>query len=179
MTFLVQFIRFRRGGPEVVRTLPIAAENEVVVLQHVKERVGTSFWPMNAEALRVMDSGGRTLLDWVVPAPTQDVHASSELTPKSRAGPNSQGVEFKAPDAPRQRDHVGSTSAHPLNVGQAVSFTEDGGQEDSKGGYQIVGLADTGGGEAQYVIRSADQTSNQVAKEHELQEDLGERTRGR
>jgi hypothetical protein len=63
-------------------------------------------------------------------------------------------------------------------VGQAVSYTEDGKREDWKGGFQIVGLSGTGAGEAQYVIRNADQSSNRVAKEHELQEDLSERTRG-
>ena len=54
MTFLVQFIRFRRGVPEVVRTLPIAAADGIAALEHVKGRVGTGSWPMNADALRVM-----------------------------------------------------------------------------------------------------------------------------
>ena len=56
MTFLVQFIRFRRGVREVVRTLPIAAADGVAALERAKGRIGTGSWPMNTDALRVMDA---------------------------------------------------------------------------------------------------------------------------
>ncbi len=67
MSFLVQFIRFKRGTPEVLRTLPIAAEDAQGALQRAKSVIGTASCPPQTEALRVMDSGGRTLLDWKMP----------------------------------------------------------------------------------------------------------------
>ena len=67
MTFMVQFIRLRRGVPEVVRTLHLAATDEATALAQSKSLVGTASWPTRTDALRVMDDGGRTLLNWVVP----------------------------------------------------------------------------------------------------------------
>jgi hypothetical protein len=64
MSFLVQFIRFRRGTPEIIRTLPVAAENAQGALERARGVIGTASWPPQTEALRVMDGGGRTLLDW-------------------------------------------------------------------------------------------------------------------
>ncbi len=68
MSFLVQFIRFRRGTPEVIRTLSVAAEDAQDALTRARSVIGTASWPPQTEALRVMDSGGRTLLDWKMPA---------------------------------------------------------------------------------------------------------------
>ena len=68
MTFLVQFKRFRRGVPEVIRTLPVAAIDGAAALAYAKSLVGTRHWPGQTDALRVMDDRGRTLLDWTVPA---------------------------------------------------------------------------------------------------------------
>jgi hypothetical protein len=70
MKFMVQFIRFRRGAPEVVRTLHVAAADESTALARVKSLVGTASWPPRPDALRVMDDGGRTLINWVVPVAT-------------------------------------------------------------------------------------------------------------
>ena len=67
MTFMVQFIRLRRGVPEVVRTLHLAATDEATALAQAKSLVGTASWPTRTDALRVLDDGGRTLLNWVVP----------------------------------------------------------------------------------------------------------------
>ncbi len=67
MSFLVQFIRFRRGTPEVIRTLSVAAEDAQDALTRARSVIGTASWPSQTEALRVMDSGGRTLLDWKMP----------------------------------------------------------------------------------------------------------------
>ncbi len=63
----------------------------------------------------------------------------------------------------------------PLRKGRQVSAFPD---ASWKGGYEIVELPVPVDHEPQYVIRNADQSSNRVAKEHELQEDLSERTRG-
>ena len=72
MTFLVQFIRFRRGVPEVIRTLQLAAADGSSALARAKSLVGTASWPMRTDSLRVMDDGGRTLINWIVPvAPAQ------------------------------------------------------------------------------------------------------------
>ena len=72
MTFLVQFIRFRRGVPEVIRTLHLAAAEGSSALARAKGLVGTASWPMRTDGLRVMDEGGRTLINWIVPvAPAQ------------------------------------------------------------------------------------------------------------
>ncbi len=71
MSFLVQFIRFRRGTPEDIRTLSVAAEDAQDAqdaLTRARSVIGTASWPPQTEALRVMDSGGRTLLDWKMPA---------------------------------------------------------------------------------------------------------------
>ena len=68
MTFVVQFKRFRRGVPEVIRTLPVAAIDGAAALAYAKSLIGTRHWPGQTDALRVMDDRGRTLLDWTVPA---------------------------------------------------------------------------------------------------------------
>ncbi len=69
-TFMVQFLRFRRGVPEVVRTLHLGAAEESAALAQAKSLVGTASWPTRTDALRVMDDGGRTLINWVVPVAT-------------------------------------------------------------------------------------------------------------
>ena len=68
MTFVVQFKRFRRGVPEVIRTLPVATFDGAAALAYAKSLVGTRHWPVQTDVLRVMDDCGRTLLDWTVPA---------------------------------------------------------------------------------------------------------------
>ena len=77
--FLVQFIRFHRGAPEVTRTLSLNAANSTTVLERAKTLTGRGSWPVRTDALRVMDQGGRTLIKWDVPpstiAPTTILHA--------------------------------------------------------------------------------------------------------
>jgi hypothetical protein len=144
VTFLVQFFRFRRGVPEVIRTLNLAAENAEAALAGAK-RVVTASGPSRTEAIRVMDDGGRTLIDWRIP------------------------VETVQP-LPQRR--------HRFAAGQSIAYTEDGTRDDPRGGFEIVGLTDPGTHEPAYVIRTAEETSNRLVKEHELQEDLGARVRG-
>ena len=66
--FLVQFKRLRRGVPEVIRTLHFPAVDGAAALACAQSLAGTRHWPVRTDALRVMDDGGRTLLDWTVPA---------------------------------------------------------------------------------------------------------------
>jgi hypothetical protein len=67
MRFLVQFKRHRRGVPEVIATLPISAADGPAAFAFARSLIGMRRWPTRTDALRVMDDGGRTLLDWTVP----------------------------------------------------------------------------------------------------------------
>jgi len=64
MIFHFQFIRFRRGVPEVISQRRCEALEERAALARAKTLVGTSDWPSRAEAVRVLDDGGRTMSDW-------------------------------------------------------------------------------------------------------------------
>jgi hypothetical protein len=68
MTFIVQFRRLRRGVPEVIRELHVPSVDGAAALAAAQGLVRTRHWPARTDALRVMDDGGRTLLDWAVPA---------------------------------------------------------------------------------------------------------------
>ena len=103
MTFLVQFIRFRRGVPEVVRTQPIAAEDGAAALDRVKGRVGMGSWPMHTDALRLMDYGGRTVLNWIVPVPAGQP-PSSRLPQRMRIEPDPRSADHKVSEGlPQER----------------------------------------------------------------------------
>jgi hypothetical protein len=80
MTFLVQFLRIRRGVPEVVLTLGIDGADGPAALARAKGLLGTRSWPTRTDALRIMDEGGRTVIDWLVPMRT-------ELSALSTSGP--------------------------------------------------------------------------------------------
>ena len=75
--FLVQFKRLRRGVPEVIRTLHFPAVDGAAALACAQSLAGTRHWPVRTDALRVMDDGGRTLLDWTVPAAIAHLSTSS------------------------------------------------------------------------------------------------------
>jgi hypothetical protein len=47
--------------------------------------IGTRHWPVRTDALRVMDDGGRTLLDWTVPAGIQQPSTYARLSVKLAA----------------------------------------------------------------------------------------------
>ena len=64
MIFNFQFIRFRRGVPEVIGQRRCEAADGTAALARAKTLVGTSDWPPTAEAVRVLDDGGRRLSDW-------------------------------------------------------------------------------------------------------------------
>jgi hypothetical protein len=87
MKFLVQFKRYRRGVLEVIGTLPMAAADGAAALALARSPTGTRRWPPRTDALRVMDEGGRTLLDWTVPsAIAQPVTSSPSRVPPKLAG---------------------------------------------------------------------------------------------
>ncbi len=64
MKFLVQFVGFRRGVPEVIGATPLSAPVPETVQSTVKRLPGTAHWPFGTEAVRVLDEGGRTLAQW-------------------------------------------------------------------------------------------------------------------
>jgi hypothetical protein len=180
MTFLVQFKRFRRGIPEVIRTLPLASVDGAAALACAKSLAGTRRWPARTDALRVMDDGGRTLLDWTVPvAVAQPVTSSLTSVPEKPTGDEARPAPPNTMAEPSKESR--STPAlgrHLFAVGQSVSYAEDGQPKIWRGGYEIVRLDDPRD-EPQYAIRSADQSYDRIVHEHELREDLGARVRGR
>jgi hypothetical protein len=179
MTFLIQFKRFRRGVPEVIGTLPIAAADGAAALAFARSLAGMRRWPARTDALRVMDDGGRTLLDWAVPVATaQPVTYSPGPVPTEPAGKEPRPAPLMRAEQPEESPSTPALSQHHFAVGQAVSYAEDGQPEIWKGGYEIVRLDDPRG-EPQYAIRSADQSYDRIVHEHELCEDLGARIRGR
>ena len=180
MTFLVQFKRYRRGVLEVIGTQPVVAADGAAALAFVQSPAGMRRWPARTDALRVMDDGGRTLLDWTVPvAIVQPVTNSPRPVPAKTTGKESRPVPLMAAEHLEERPSAPAPlGQHRFAVGQAVSYAEDGRHEVWKGGYEIVRLDDPRG-EPQYAIRSADQSYDRIVHEHELREDLGARARGR
>jgi hypothetical protein len=179
MTFLIQFKRFRRGVPEVIGTLPIAAADGAAALAFARSLAGMRRWPSRTDALRVMDDGGRTLLDWIVPVATaQPVTSSPTPVPAKSTGTKLRPAPLLTAEHPEASRPTLASGEHLFAVGQAVSYAEDGQPETWKGGYEIVRLDDPHHG-ARYAIRSADQSYDRIVHEHELREDLGARGRGR
>ncbi len=179
MKFLVQFKRYRRGVLEVIGTLPIAATDGAAALGAAQSPSGMRRWPPRTDALRVMDEGGRTLLDWTVPAAiAQPVASPSNRVPTKPAGKEARPAPLLMAEQPEENLTTHLAGRHRFAVGQAVSYAEDGQPEIWKGGYEIVRLDDPRD-EPQYAIRSADQSYDRIVHEHELREDLGARARGR
>jgi len=179
MKFLVQFKRYRRGVPEVIGTLPIAATDGAAALGFAQSSAGMRRWPPRTDALRVMDDGGRTLLDWTVPATTMQPVTNSPIpVPAKAAVKEPRPAPLMTAEQPEESPTTRPTGRHRFAVGQAVSYAEDGRPEIWRGGYEIVRLDDPRD-EPQYAIRSADQSYDRIVYEHELREDLGARARGR
>ncbi len=179
MRFLVQFKRFRRGVPEVIGTLPIVAADGAAALALVRSLAGMRRWPTRTDALRLMDDGGRTLLDWTVPvAAAQPVTYAPGPVATKPAGKEMQPASLMTAEQPEESRSTPASGEHLFAVGQAISYAEDGQPETWKGGYEIVRLDDPRA-EPQYAIRSADQSYDRIVHEHELREDLGARARCR
>jgi len=177
MRFLVQFKRFRRGVTEVIGTLPIAAADGAAALAFARSLAGMRRWPTRTDAPRVMDDGGRTLLDWTVP-----VAAAEPVTYAPAPAPAKPSGDVPHRTPPRVAKHSQESRSTPASgehlfaVGQAISYAEDGQPETWKGGDEIVRLDDPHHG-PRYAIRSADQSYDRIVHEHELREDLGARPR--
>jgi hypothetical protein len=179
MRFLVQFKRFRRGVPEVIGTLPIAAADGAAALAFARSLAGMRRWPTRTDALRVMDDGGRTLLDWTVPvAAAEPVTYAPISAPAKPRGDVLRRTPSRMAKHSEESRSTPTSGEHLFAVGQAVSYAEDGQPETWKGGYEIVRLDDPRD-EPQYAVRSADQSYDRIVHEHELREDLGARGRGR
>ena len=171
MTFIVQFRRLRRGVPEVIRELHIPSVDGAAALAAAQGIVGTRHWPVRTDALRVMDDGGRTLLDWTVPAGIPQSPTRARLAAKPAA------VE-PHPMSPTETTRPERRPAsHLFTVGQPVSYAEDGRPDTWQGGYEIIRLEHPLD-EPQYAIRSADQSYDRIVHQHELREDLGARAPG-
>lgn len=181
MTFLVQFIRFRRGAPVPIRTLAFDAPDPLSALTRAKGLMAGRSYPMRTEALRVMDDGGRTLIDWTAPVTAEQPVAYIATSDPPTSYQHSKPVPLLAPEEirPELRATALTTQRHQFEAGQPISYTEDGRSDIASGGFEIVELCDPGIHEPHYVIRSAEESSNRFVKEHELQEDLGARVRGR
>lgn len=180
MTFLIQFIRTRRGARVVIRTIPLEASDSSAALAHTTRLIGSSRWPANTDAVRVMDDAGRTLLDWSMPVPDGHTALTSPHSAKDARIESSTSPASGSPTGGPTGVVDPSRTEHPrLEVGQAISYTEVALPEIWKGGYEIVAEADRDAGETQYAIRSAGETRDRIVKAHELREDLSARTRGR
>ena len=179
MIFQVQFRRFRRGVPEVIRTIPVAAANGSAALTRARSVAGTRFWPPRTDALRVMDDGGRTLIDWVVPIATAQPTASSPAAVRDRTDEPRAAPPRIPEEPPGTGMAVLATHHHLFDVGQPVSYADRAKSDIWVGGYEIVGRFDPGGRKHQYAIRNADQSYDRIVQQLELREDLGARTRGR
>jgi hypothetical protein len=142
MTFLIQFKRFRRGVPEVVGTLPIAAADGAAALAFAQSLGGMRRWPARTDALRVMDEGGRILLDWTVPiASARPVTYPPGPVATKRADKEQRPAPLMA-EQPEESPSTLALGRHRFAVRQAVSYAEDGQPETWKGGYEIVRLDD-------------------------------------
>src|SRR5690242_8604850 len=127
MKFLVQFKKYRRGVPEVIGTLPIAAADGAAALAFAQSLVGIRRWPPRTDALRVMDEGGSTLLDWTVPAAIAQPATSSPIpVPTKLAGKEAHPAPLRTAEQPEVSPTARPTGQHRFAVGQAVSYAEDG-----------------------------------------------------
>jgi hypothetical protein len=176
MNFLVQFRRMRRGVSEVIRTVPVSALDGPGALARARSIAGTRFWPPRTDALRVMDDGGRTLIDWIVPVePLHSIATSLQGTSRRHIPRATRAI------LPLESD-IGllalTPHVHMFDVGQAVTYAEDGKAEVWEGGYEIVALYGVRDKDPRYAIRNADQSYERIVREHELRENLGARERG-
>jgi hypothetical protein len=64
MIFTFQFVRFRRGVPEVIGARRCDAPDETAALTRARRLVGTPDWPSRAEAVQILDDGGRRVSNW-------------------------------------------------------------------------------------------------------------------
>ena len=172
---IVQFLRFRRGVPEVVSTRTYSGTDEHSALDSVMALRGSRLWPAQTEAIRILGESGRTLMQSMLAPLTRVLGRTSPDLPEKRAAP----TDLAATPPSSSVTLVTRTARQGFEVGQAVSYAKGGLPEFWAGGFEIVGLhaADKGG--TQYAIRNAEESADRVVQQHELCEDLGARGRGR
>jgi hypothetical protein len=181
MNFLVQFRRIRRGVSEVVRTVPVSTPDASAALARARSMAGTRFWPARTDALRVMSDGGHTLIDWIVPVEAPHPKATS-LQETSRQHIPGATRATRRPESdtwPLDPTLARTPHNHVFDVGQAVTYAEDGKAGAWEGGYDIVALHGRADKDPRYAIRNAGQSYDRIVREHELRENLGARERGR
>jgi hypothetical protein len=160
--------------------MPMAAQDGSGALGRAKSLRRTRFWPTRTEALRIMDDGGRALIDWIVPVAGAQSYPSFPLpTQSAQAGevprPVRSANEDKAPPANPASPTI---RFHQLDVGQPISYAADVSSDAWRGGYEIARLAEPESHEPQYATRNADQAHSQTVPVHKLHDDLGARGRG-
>jgi len=172
---LIQFLRLKRGVPEVILTVDFEGDASALVAEGAR-LVRRGRWPAQADGLRAVDQYGRILMSWDVPADAYQP-TSTLLALNSPRGISEERMLEAVPDSTRG-EVLPAASCH-FDVGQPVSYADDTEPGIWKGGYEIIELPVPGDHERQYVIRNANEPYNLVVQEHELREDLGARLRGR
>jgi hypothetical protein len=173
---LMQFMRLRRGVSEVVHTVDFDGDASAVLAEGAR-LVRRGRWPARAGTLRALDQCGRTLMRWEL-AVHADQPSSALLEVASKRGTADESM-LSPPGRDILRSGVLPDGLHHFDVGQPVSYADDGEPDIWKGGYEIIELPALVDHQPQYVIRNADEPYNLVVQEHELREDLGARVRGR
>ena len=173
---LMQFLRLRRGVSEVVHTVDFDGDASALLVEGAR-LVRRGRWPARADGLRAVDQCGRTLMRWDLAV---DADQPSSALPATASKPGT-AEEPMLPLPARDYLRLGvlPVGSHHFDVGQPVSYADDGEPDNWKGGYEIIELPAPVDHEPQYVIRNADEPYNLVVQEHELREDLGARVRGR
>jgi hypothetical protein len=121
MMFIVQFKRLRRGVPEVIREFHVPSVDGAAALAAAQGIIGTRHWPVRTDALRVMDDGGRTLLDWTVPAGIQQPSTYTRLSVKPAADRIVDQHELRKDLRARVRSIKASRTRGRIGPDQAVS----------------------------------------------------------
>ena len=173
---LLQFLRLRRGVLEVVHTVVFEGEASATLAEGARLVAGGR-WPDRADSLRAIDQWGRTLMRWDLAVKADRPTAALLARGANRAAPAPPIVPLPFRD--RLKGGVPLHGIHHFDIGQPVSYADDGQPDTWKGGYEIIELTAPMDHEPQYVIRNASEPYNLVVQQHELREDLGARLRGR
>ena len=135
---LLQFLRLRRGVFEVVHTVDFEGDTSAVLAEGAR-LVGRGRWPGRADGLRAVDQCGRTLMRWELGVDADQPSAALVVTASKPRMAEEPRLPLPA------RDYLkGGVLAGGLNhfdVGQPVSYADDGEPDIWKGGYEIIELS--------------------------------------
>jgi hypothetical protein len=173
---LIQYLKLKRGVPEVILTVDFEGNASAVLAEGVR-LVRSGCWPAQADGLRVIDQYGRILMSWDIPAEAYQLTSTIlSLAPQRKI--SEELVVVTVPDS--AAGEVLPPGSSRVDVGQPVSYADNREPGTWKGGYEIIGLPVAAPDDAvHYLIRNANEPYNLVVQEHELREDLGARLRGR